>query len=124
MTDGVADAAGHGGAVDCYHGQAVAGSGGDCHLGDRVVHAGRVRDDRAGKHRAQRARTDHQAAKVGVAGRIQYGQDHEILSLWIWNDAYEGNSDNGSFGHIGCHKCYSELFIITRKTEVYDVSAR
>ena len=64
----MADAAGHGGAVDCYHGQAVAGSGGDCHLGDRVVHAGRVRDDRAGKHRAQRARTDHQAAKVGVAG--------------------------------------------------------
>ena len=61
-------AAGHAVAVDRYCGQAVAGSGGDCHLGDRVVHAGSVRGDRAGKLRAQRARTDRQAAKVGVVG--------------------------------------------------------
>ena len=66
--DDVAIAAGHGVVVDCYCGQAVAGSGGDCHLGDRVIHAGSVRDVRAGKLRAQRARTDRQAAKVGVIG--------------------------------------------------------
>ena len=70
----VAGAAGHGVAVDCYCSQAVAGSGGDCHLGDRVVHAGSVRDVRAGKLRAQRARTDRQAAKVGVVG--EGGQTH------------------------------------------------
>ena len=62
----VASAAGHSVAVDCYCGQAIAGSGGDCHLGDRVIHAGSVRDVRAGKLRAQRARTDRQAAKVCV----------------------------------------------------------
>ncbi len=77
----VAIAAGHSVAVDCYCGQAVAGSGGDCHLGDRVVHAGSVRGDRAGKLRAQRARTDRQAAKVGVvvAGHLDY-QDAPVVA--------------------------------------------
>ena len=107
--DDVASAAGHGVVVDCYCGRAVAGSGGDCHLGDRVIHAGRVRDVRAGKRRAQRARTDRQAAKVGVVGErcgkhTDYQQSPIVTGL---KDTLAGGSHVdavlGLSRDAGCH---------------------
>ena len=116
----VAGAAGHGGAVDCYRGRAVAGSGGECHLGDRVAHAGRVRDDRAGERRAQRARTDRQAVKIGVVGG-RWGSTREGNSIGLGRHRVLGSncyregvgahiqvvgSVAGAAGHGGAVDCY------------------
>ena len=110
-------AAGHDVVVDCYCGQAVAGSGGDCHLGDRVIHAGSVRDVRAGKLRAQRARTDRQAGKVGVVGEggtckgNDVGLSRRVLGSNYYRDGVgahiqAGDDVTGAAGHGVVVDCY------------------
>ena len=116
--DDVVIAAGHDVAVDCYCSRAVAGSGGDCHLGDRVIHAGSVRDVRAGKLRAQRARTDRQAAKVCVVGEGStckgngIGLSRRVLGSNYYRDGVRlahiqaGDDVTGAAGHDVVVDCY------------------